>query len=369
MDKLKILFLEPFYGGSHKDFADGLIKNSRHDIDLFTLPARYWKWRMRGAALHFAEQIKDPSGWDLLFTSDMMSLSDLKMLWGSKCPPSVVYFHENQLSYPLAEGEKMDFQFGFTDITTALAADSLLFNSYSHLNSFTGSMPGFIKKMPEYKPFWVVDRIKSKASVIYPGCNFPIERPLPARINTGGHTPVIVWNHRWEFDKCPEIFFGVLGEADRILKAEGIEVPFNLVLLGENFHAKPESFLAAKKYYGNRILQYGFCDDKSEYFSWLKKSDIAVSTSIQENFGISVVEAAWAGCHPLLPDRLSYPELVPNEHRDRILYSGRSDFLKKLAGLIRTASRGPLETFSEIYAKYNWELMAAKYDDYFREFI
>jgi hypothetical protein len=49
---MKFLFLEPFYGGSHRDFADGWIKHSRHRFDLFTLPARFWKWRMRGAALY-----------------------------------------------------------------------------------------------------------------------------------------------------------------------------------------------------------------------------------------------------------------------------------------------------------------------------
>ena len=37
---LKILFLEPFFGGSHKDFALGFQAHSRHDIDLVSMPAR-----------------------------------------------------------------------------------------------------------------------------------------------------------------------------------------------------------------------------------------------------------------------------------------------------------------------------------------
>jgi glycosyltransferase involved in cell wall biosynthesis len=36
--------LEPFFGGSHKDFAQGLVSHSRHKIDSVTLPARFWKW-------------------------------------------------------------------------------------------------------------------------------------------------------------------------------------------------------------------------------------------------------------------------------------------------------------------------------------
>ncbi|MGD9334817.1 MAG: DUF3524 domain-containing protein, partial [Desulfobacterales bacterium] len=39
---MKFLFLEPFFGGSHKDFAQGLVSHSRHRIDLVALPARFW---------------------------------------------------------------------------------------------------------------------------------------------------------------------------------------------------------------------------------------------------------------------------------------------------------------------------------------
>ncbi len=106
---MKILFLEPFYGGSHRDFAEGLISHSRHHYNLHTLPQRFWKWRMRGAALYFSHKIKDPGKYDLLLISDLMSLSDLKSLWVQTCPPSVVYFHESQLSYPeLLPGEYHD---------------------------------------------------------------------------------------------------------------------------------------------------------------------------------------------------------------------------------------------------------------------
>ena len=41
--QLKFLFLEPFFGGSHREFAKGLISHSRHRIDLMTLPARFWR--------------------------------------------------------------------------------------------------------------------------------------------------------------------------------------------------------------------------------------------------------------------------------------------------------------------------------------
>ena len=379
MKKLKILFIEPFYGGSHKNFTDGLIKYSSHDYRLYTLPARYWKWRMRGAALHFSQKIKNPSEYDLLFTSDMMSLSDLKMLWRDDCPPAVVYFHENQLSYPLPEGEKMDYQFGFTDITTALASERLLFNSHFHMNSFLDSMPGFIRKMPEYKPLWAVDKIRVKASVLYPGCDFPeAEEAWPNTVAgiseenaapAASSVPLILWNHRWEFDKCPEIFFNALKEADGRLKSAGVEIPFNIAVLGENFQAKPKAFIEAKEYFGERILQYGYCDSRAEYISWLQKSDIVISTAVQENFGISIVEAIRYGCFPLLPDRLSYPELIPDKFHKDVIYGSDADLAEKLTAILSNIDEANLNKnkteLSSFFSKYSWESAVRDYDEFF----
>ncbi|TFG42538.1 MAG: hypothetical protein E4H43_03000 [Bacteroidia bacterium] len=47
------------------------------------------------------------------------------------------------------------------------------------------------------------------------------------------------------------------------------------------------------------------------------------SAAIQENFGISVIEAMLMGCVPLLPDRLSYPEILPEEFHEHFLYKNR----------------------------------------------
>lgn len=45
---MKLLFLESYFGGSHGEFAKGLVEHSRYDIDLITMPERNWRWRMRG---------------------------------------------------------------------------------------------------------------------------------------------------------------------------------------------------------------------------------------------------------------------------------------------------------------------------------
>jgi len=77
---MKILALEPYYGGSHKAFLDGWTKSSRHEWDLFTLPANKWKWRMRASAIEFAYEVNRRLGqgqtWDVIFCSDMLNLAE-----------------------------------------------------------------------------------------------------------------------------------------------------------------------------------------------------------------------------------------------------------------------------------------------------
>ena len=53
----RVVLVEPYYGGSHRAWADGLIRHSRHEIHLVTHDAAYWRWRLRGSALTLAEQV------------------------------------------------------------------------------------------------------------------------------------------------------------------------------------------------------------------------------------------------------------------------------------------------------------------------
>lgn len=356
---MRFLFLEPFYGGSHKDFADGLVSCSRHKIDLLTLPARFWKWRMRGAALHFKQKIESPEQYDGIITTDLMSLSDLKTLLGQNCPPALVYFHENQLTYPLAPGEALDVHFGFTDITTALAADRIIFNSHMHFDAFFSNLPDFLKMMPEYRPMWVVEEIRNKAGIIYPGCQIPDSSKKIEGLSDADLPPLIIWNHRWEFDKGPNEFFDALD----VVLDEGLD--FRLALLGENFQAVPKPFMSAKEKYGNRIVKYGYEESKEKYIDWMKKGAIIISTATQENFGMAVVEAMRYGCLPLLPNRLSYPEILPKEFHKDFLYDNQKELVEKLSMLIRdlTSFREKAKRLSKEMGRYSWETLIEHYDE------
>ena len=353
---MHLLFLEPFFGGSHRDFAEGLAAHSRHAIHLITLPSRFWKWRMRGAALYFIQKIPNLQSYDGLITTDLMSLSDFKALAGGRCPPALVYFHENQLTYPLAPGEAMDYQFGFTDITTCLAADRILFNSQTHFDAFFSALPGFLNRMPEYRPHWVKAEIRSKSAVCYPGCEFPETGDLDR--DSGPGPPLIVWNHRWEFDKNPETFFHALDQA----LEKGFE--FRLALLGENFQTQPKAFVAAQDRYGERIVQYGYVASRTEYENWLSQGDVIISTATQENFGISVVEAVRHGCIPLLPDRLAYPEVLPQQYHADFLYNDEKDLVDKLCRVLAGPSgfQPAVKALSVQMGRFAWSRMIDEYD-------
>jgi glycosyltransferase involved in cell wall biosynthesis len=312
---------------------------------------------MRGAALHFARKVQGPADYHGLIASNLMSLADLKALWGADCPKALVYFHENQLSYPLPPGESMDYQFGFTDITTGIVADRLIFNSNTHLDAFFDALPGFIEMMPEYRPRWVIEQIRTKAAVLYPGCNYP---PGPANLGPWdlSQPPLIIWNHRWEFDKSPEVFFAAL---DGVLSL-GLE--FRLALLGENFQVVPKPFLTAREKLGARVCQYGYEPSKETYREWLRQGVVVVSTAIQENFGISVVEAIRHGCYPLLPNNLVYPELIPQEFHDSCLYNSQEELVERLSLILANPGQylAKREELADHMEQHSWELVIDKYD-------
>lgn len=311
---------------------------------------------MRGAALYFAEKIQCIDDYAGVITSNLMSLSDFKMLTGPDGPPALVYFHENQITYPLAPGESMDVQFGYTDITTGLAAQKILFNSHTHHQEFFSALPGFLRLMPEYRPHWVTEAIKKKTDVCYPGCRFKGTKiPLPPKEPA---PPIIVWNHRWEFDKNPDDFFAALDAVEK----RGAN--FRIALLGENFQMVPKPFLAAKERYKDRIVQYGYAPSREDYLGMLSRGAVVISTAQQENFGISIVEAVRHGCLPLLPRRLSYPEILPKRFHADFLYQNQDELVEKLFHLLSSHQHmhHTRQLLSDVMGQYAWGNMIKQYD-------
>jgi len=361
---LHILAAEPYYGGSHKAFVDGLIRHSRHRIGLFQLPARKWKWRMRASAINLVQWIRaNDAHVDLLLASDFLSMADFAGLWPEKAAaiPKVAYFHENQFTYPEQIESNRDYQFLFTNITTCLAADRVYFNSYYHRDSMLREVDLFLRRMPDSVPEGIPEEIEAKSDVLYIGCDLA-ECDAIAPPDRSGPL-VILWNHRWEHDKDPDTFFEVLFE----LADAGAD--FRLIVAGESFREHPPVFDAARERLADRILHFGHMPDRRAYLDALKRADVVVSAARHEFFGIAVVEAVACGCFPLLPSRLSYPEIIPPELHRRHLYSGRRDLKNRLAHLIDHTAAARSVSLRPEMERFSWRTIAPQFDAVFEELI
>lgn len=322
----RFLFLEPHCSGSHKAFAEGLKAHSRHDIELVTLPGEHWKWRMRGSALHYAAMLPDLSGVDGLIVSNMVDLARLKGLVPT-LPPAWVYMHESQLTYPQPKGQVLDVDLVMQEITTAVTARGVVFNSCHHRDLFIKNIAPFFSRFPDYHPTGMGAVISEKSTVIHPGCTLPDATPDMGDKQLD--PPLVVWNHRWSYDKN----FPAMLHALSVLAGKG--VPFQLALLGESAGGKAEEpFQEARKVLKDRVVHFGYCESADAYRAWLARGAIVVSSAIQENFGISVVEAMAYGCLPLLPHRLAYPEVLPEAFHEAHLYTSRRDGIQKLEALL-----------------------------------
>jgi glycosyltransferase involved in cell wall biosynthesis len=332
----EVLALNSYHGGSHRAFLDGWSRHSRHRFAALTLPPYKWKWRMRHAAVTFAEQVsrlvREGHGWDVLFCTDMLNLAEFRGL----CPPQVcrlptiAYFHENQLTYPSRHPDERDLHFAFTNMTTALAADRLWFNSAFHRDEFCEALRALLRRMPDYAPSHAVSEIDAKAEVHPPGIEaFP---PRGRRPRGPLH---ILWVSRWEHDKGPDTFFQALYQ----LSALGVD--FRLSVLGESFGQVSPCFDEARQRLGAHIHRWGYLPSREDYRAALAAADVVVSTAGHEFFGIAVVEAVAAGCFPLVPHRLAYPEVfgeVPD-----CFYDGTvPDLARRLLELGRRAVDGQL---------------------------
>jgi glycosyltransferase involved in cell wall biosynthesis len=385
---VRVWALEPYYGGSHRQSLDGLARHSDHDFTLLTLPGRHWKWRMHGGALELAAQAEERLAGgaetpDVLFASEMLDLPVFLATLGragarhgargtavtpAARVPSIVYFHENQLTYPLPPGVDRDLSYGFKNLTTALAADMVLFNSAFHRREFLAAADDLVAGMPDAIPGWAVEEVAAKSSVLPLGCDL---RALDAHQARGVASaaagrwgdpdagPLIVWNQRWEYDKAPEGLFRALEE----LKDRG--TAFRLAVAGSGATVESEDFMRARDALAGRVVQWGRLDDSADYAALLWAADVVVSTAIHEFFGVAVLEAVYCGCRPVLPRRLSYPELIPAEAHGEVLY-GEGGLVDAVARALEAPRAWSQDWQRTWVARFDWGSLKTRYDDVIR---
>lgn len=367
---MNILAVEPFYSGSHKAFLKGLKEHSKNNIIPVNLSYKGWKWRMHGDSVALAGMVNEiGEEIDLLFVSSMTNLPAFLALTNPRFAevPKIMYMHENQFTQPIPEEEERDMTYCYINYLSMLAADRLIFSSKFHKDDFMKALPPFLENHPEDKHYNTIDKIAQKSIVMYPGLNL---KRFDAEQDTrkSNERPVIVWNQRWQFDRNPAMFFRVLNRLD------DIDLEFDLILAGDTQHEKPEEFEKAWQRYGRHITHFGYVENKENYSKLLHSGDIVVSTATYEFFCVAIMEAIYCGCHPLVPNRLHYPELItkslqkPLLHAP-VLYDTEDDLFHYLKDLLTGETQPlPKSALQGINKHLDWSDKIDEYDRMFEEY-
>ncbi|XP_067372478.1 tRNA-queuosine alpha-mannosyltransferase isoform X2 [Channa argus] len=355
----RVLLVEPFYGGSHKQLID-LLQENINGCSVFTLPAKKWHWRARTAALYFSQTIPACPTYRVLFSSSVLNLCELVALRPDLAHlKKVLYFHENQLIYPVRKDQDRDFQYGYNQVLSCLVSDVVVFNSQFNMDSFLSSILSFMKKIPDHRPKDLEQLIRPKCVVL----NYPVQFPDVSRLLPKHKLVCQQVKHcpdepppSWEHDKNPELFFSTL------LKLKEKQLDFQVSVLGETFTDVPEVFAEARRLLNCHILNWGFLPSKEDYIRVLCQADVVVSTAKHEFFGVAMLEAVHCGCYPLCPKALVYPEIFPAEY----LYSTPEQLFKHLQGLCRrpNIARGHIvkvdtSSFTWVSLKQRFETLLA----------
>lgn len=309
---------------------------------------------------------------ELVLATDMLDLTTFLALARERLAgvKTVLYMHENQLTYPLPEdkttgamrrqlGER-DQHYAFINYASMLAADVVCFNSRFHSESWFGALRPFLSHYPEYNELGTIETIRKKSRVLPVGVDF--DRLYSNLRSDLKQPPLILWNQRWEYDKNPEAFFKLMFQ----LAEEN--VPFRLAVCGQQYGKRPLIFDEAEQKLQNQIVHFGYAD-LATYRKLLWEAEIVVSTAVHEFFGISILEAIGCRTFPILPNHLSYPDLLPDEFHELCLYDSMEDALVKLRRAL--TARGWVQTAVFHLApnahEYAWQTVIQQYESLFQQ--
>ncbi len=147
-------------------------------------------------------------------------------------------------------------------------------------------------------------------------------------------------------------------------------MPFRISVIGQSFRDQPAVFQQAHNDFRDYIDYWGYQQSRDDYERALCEADVVVSTANHEFFGISVVEAIAAGVYPLVPNRLSYPEILGLgriEGTGQFFYDGTvSDLADKLSRLAARIENDALWLTSispaTLTDHFRWRNLARQYD-------
>lgn len=304
----------------------------------------------------------------LISESQRQSISHLLSI------PTAIYFHENQLSYPIAPHAREDSHYGYTNILSAMMATEIWFNSQYHLENFLTHAADLIGRMPDGHSMHQISDLEKKSLILPPGFR-PVDptqitpepsepsgksrSSRPSKTEHSNRPLRIGWVARWEYDKRPDQFLRLV----ELMESDQFE--FELVLLGVRGN-RCDSLRSLETRYSERILINHHAETLEAYHRALGEMDIVVSTADHEFFGIGICEAISAGAIPVLPNRLSYPELAP----DSCLYESIEHAKAIITGLSDPDIRLNVAAACQVrIEKYRIETCITKLDEAFEHMI
>lgn len=318
---LDVWILDPFHAGSHASWSRGLstsLEGEGHRVTMHSLPGRHWKWRMHGAAATWTSLMHSSPVPDVVVTTDMCDVAQLRGLmpraWAKV--KVVCMFHENQLTFPWSPDDPdasngRDNTYAYINISSCLAADEVWFNSFHHQHLFLEAVDPWMQRMPKPHLKQVREKIKSKSVVMPLGMDFSHWTSPNDLCRDFSHvdTPLVLWNHRWSWDKGTDAWMKFTHEVlERDLAAQ-------FVVLGAAFGRQPEGWESMRDRLGSRCVHWGFLENQQDYVQWLWKAHIVPIHPHQEYFGLSVLEAMRCRTIPWLPEAHAYTETMPESHR------------------------------------------------------
>lgn len=360
---MRVLLIEPFYGGSHQAWADGYAAHSAHEVHLVTSTDEAWRWRLRGGALTLADDVAvtvaEVGRPDVVLVSDMVNLPALLGFARRSIgdAPVAAYFHENQLLYPVKGGGERDRQLGLINWLSLAAADLVLFNSAYHRDNLMAELPRFLEQAADDRHLDHLEAVIGHSEVLPLGVDLAALSP-DRRPPSDGGPPLVLWNHRWEWDKQVDRALSML----QAMAEQGIE--FRVALAGEQPDHLSKDLRRSVVDLGDRVIQQGWLP-RDEYVDLLLRSDVVLSVAKQEFFGIAMVEAMAAGCVPVLPHDVSYPEIVPPAWHDAALHDWRGGgpvhHLRSVLTGLRAARRA-VDGLAAAMRRFDWSVVAPAYD-------
>ncbi len=335
----KVLLVEPWFTGSHRAWAEGFRRYSRHDVELLTGESSGWRATIDRSAADLAARVDSVS--DVLIASSMMDLAAFKDRSGFRDVPTLLYLHENQLTY---DRSRPDLGRGAINWRSMGAADRIAFNSAFHLEDLLSALPVLGMSAP------ALAEARQRSLVLPVGIDPDLSAGPDGREDD---QPVVLWNHRWEHDKDPGTF------VEAILRIA--DLPFRLILAGEGHNAETYTAPIVDRM-GDRVLHAGFAPAHL-YSSLLERADLVVSTALQEFFGLSIAEAMACGAVPLVPNRLAYPELL-GPKLARCLYKPGT-IAERLRSMLSDPARLAALRPAAIAAggRFDWRQVAPRYDE------